>query len=58
MLAVLGHMVTTAGFRCGGDIAYGVPFSSVKNGLAAIETIPPAGVAQVRVRVRVGLGLE
>eukprot|EP00596_Hydrurales_sp_CCMP1899_P007476 CAMPEP_0119045260 /NCGR_PEP_ID=MMETSP1177-20130426/38590_1 /TAXON_ID=2985 /ORGANISM="Ochromonas sp, Strain CCMP1899" /LENGTH=183 /DNA_ID=CAMNT_0007016757 /DNA_START=162 /DNA_END=713 /DNA_ORIENTATION=+ len=47
MLAVLGHMVTTAGYRCGGDIAFGVPFSSVKNGLAAIETIPAAGVAQI-----------
>lgn len=47
MLAVLGHMVTTAGYRCGGDIAFGVPFSSVKSGLAAIETIPAAGVAQI-----------
>lgn len=47
MLAVLGHMVTTAGYRCGGDIAFGVPFSSVKSGLAAIETIPAAGLAQI-----------
>lgn len=47
MLAIVGHIVTTAGFRVGGDIAYGVPFSSVKSGLAAFETIPAAGVAQI-----------
>lgn len=40
MLAVLGHIVTTAGWRCNGDIAFGVPFASVKNGLAALDTIP------------------
>eukprot|EP01035_Chromulina_nebulosa_P027089 gene27089-35576_t len=47
MLAILGHLVTTAGVRLPGEIAYGVPFSSVKNGLAALETIPAAGVAQI-----------
>jgi hypothetical protein len=47
MLAILGHLVTTAGVRLPGEIAYGVPFSSVKNGLAALETIPAAGLAQI-----------
>mmetsp|Transcript_18828 Transcript_18828/g.17044 ORF Transcript_18828/g.17044 Transcript_18828/m.17044 type:complete len:200 (+) Transcript_18828:42-641(+) len=47
MLAILGHLVTTAGVRLPGEIAYGVPFSSVKNGLAALETIPQAGIAQI-----------
>ena len=47
MLAILGHLVTTAGVRLPGDIAYGVPFSSVKNVLAALDTIPAAGVAQI-----------
>jgi hypothetical protein len=47
MLAILGHLVTTAGIRLPGEIAFGVPFSSVKNGLAALETIPAAGVAQI-----------
>mmetsp|Transcript_15098 Transcript_15098/g.32948 ORF Transcript_15098/g.32948 Transcript_15098/m.32948 type:complete len:201 (+) Transcript_15098:74-676(+) len=47
MLAILGHLVTTAGVRLPGDIAYGVPFASVKNGLAALDTIPAAGIAQV-----------
>jgi hypothetical protein len=46
-LAILGHIVTTAGVRLPGDIAYGIPFSSVKNGLAAFETIPAAGTAQI-----------
>ena len=40
MLAIVGHLVTTEGWRCNGDIAFGVPFSSVKNGLAAFDTIP------------------
>ena len=47
MLAILGHLVTTAGVRLPGDIAYGVPFASVKNGLAALDTIPAAGTAQI-----------
>jgi hypothetical protein len=47
MLAVLGHIVTTSGARLPGDIAFGVPFSSVKNGLAAFETIPFMGLAQI-----------
>ena len=47
MLAILGHLVTTAGNRLPGDIAYGVPFSSVKAGLAAFETIPAAGTMQL-----------
>ena len=46
-LAILGHIVTTAGVRLPGEIAYGVPFASVKNGLAALETIPAAGIAQI-----------
>ena len=47
MLAILGHLVTTAGVRLPGDIAYGVPFSSMKTGLAAFDTIPAAGIAQI-----------
>merc|ERR1719454_2266490 len=40
MLAILGHLVTSAGVRLPGDIAYGLPFSSMKTGLAAFDTIP------------------
>mmetsp|Transcript_19768 Transcript_19768/g.44126 ORF Transcript_19768/g.44126 Transcript_19768/m.44126 type:complete len:204 (-) Transcript_19768:214-825(-) len=47
MLAILGHLVTTAGNRLPGDIAYGVPFASMKNGLAAFDTIPAAGSLQL-----------
>jgi hypothetical protein len=46
-LAILGHLVTSAGIRLPGEIAYGVPFSSVKAGLAAFDTIPAAGIAQL-----------
>jgi hypothetical protein len=46
-LAILGHIVTTAGVRLPGEIAYGIPFSSVKAGLAAFDTIPAAGTAQL-----------
>ena len=47
MLALVGHMVTTAGYRLPGDIAYNVPFASVKNGLAAFDDIPVQGIAQI-----------
>jgi hypothetical protein len=47
MLAILGHIVTTAGVRLPGEIAYGIPFSSVKNGLAALDTIPLSGIVQI-----------
>lgn len=47
MLAVLGHIVTAAGYRVGGNIAYGLPYSSMKAGLGAFETIPAAGIAQI-----------
>ena len=47
MLAILGHLVTSAGIRLPGDIAYGVPFASMKTGLAAFETVPAAGIAQL-----------
>ena len=47
MLAILGHITTTAGVRLPGELAYGLPFSSVKNGLAALDTMPLAGIAQI-----------
>lgn len=47
MLAVLGHIVTTKGDRFPGEIAFGVPFSSIKSGLAAFEGIPAAGTLQL-----------
>jgi hypothetical protein len=46
-LAILGHIVTTAGVRLPGEIAYGIPFASVKTGLAALSDIPAAGIAQI-----------
>lgn len=46
MLAIVGHMVTTSGVRVPGDIAFNVPYSSMKAGLAALDTIPAWGVAQ------------
>ena len=47
MLAILGHITTAAGIRLPGDIAFGIPFSSVKAGLAAWETVPAYGIAQL-----------
>ena len=47
MLAILGHLVTTAGIRLPGEIAYGIPFSSIPAGEAALSVIPPAGLAQI-----------
>jgi hypothetical protein len=47
MLAILGHIVTAKGDRFPGDIAFGVPFSSMKTGLAVFTTIPGAGLLQL-----------
>mmetsp|Transcript_17036 Transcript_17036/g.38510 ORF Transcript_17036/g.38510 Transcript_17036/m.38510 type:complete len:179 (+) Transcript_17036:2-538(+) len=47
MLAVLGHIVTSAGIRLPGEIAYGLPFADVPNGLKALEVVPAAGIAQI-----------
>ena len=47
MLAILGHIVTTAGVRLPGEIAFGLPFADVKTGLAAFDSIPSAGLAQL-----------
>ena len=47
MLAILGHLVTTAGWRLGGDIAPGLKFADMKTGLAAFETIPAGGIVQI-----------
>ena len=40
MLAILGHMVTTAGYRLPGNIFPDVPFASIRSGLAAFEDLP------------------
>jgi hypothetical protein len=47
MLAILGHIVTAAGIRLPGEIAYGLPFADVKPGLGALDTIPIAGITQI-----------
>lgn len=47
MLAILGHLVTSAGIRLPGEIAYGLPFTSIKSGLAAFNDIPAAGLVQL-----------
>ncbi|GKY96056.1 fucoxanthin chlorophyll a c protein [Mayamaea pseudoterrestris] len=48
MLAIVGHMVTTAGARLGGDIdLHGTSFASIPPGLAALSAIPKAGLAQI-----------
>jgi len=61
MLAILGHIVTSAGVRLPGEIAFGVPFTSVKSGLAALDTIPKEGIAQLILfigLIEVGFGLR
>ncbi len=47
MLAILGHIVTSSGVRFPGEIAFGVPFSSMKTGIAAFSTVPLAGLLQL-----------
>ena len=48
MLAVLGHITTTAGVHLSGDLTLsGLKFSEVPNGLAALSVIPNAGIVQI-----------
>lgn len=48
MLAVLGHIVTTAGARLPGNINYeGLAFADIPAGLKALEVVPLAGIAQI-----------
>jgi len=47
-LAVLGHIVTTAGVRLPGDIDYhGTSFESIPTGLGAIDAVPKSGIIQM-----------
>jgi len=47
-LAVLGHIVTTAGVRLPGDIDYsGTSFDSIPSGIAALSAIPNSGLIQI-----------
>lgn len=48
MLAVLGHIVTTAGVRLPGDIDFsGTSFESIPTGIAALSKVPSAGLLQI-----------
>ena len=48
MLAVLGHIVTTGGVRLPGDIDFeGTSFASIPTGIAALSTVPTAGLVQI-----------
>jgi Chlorophyll A-B binding protein len=48
MLAVLGHIVTTAGVRLPGDIDFrGTSFESIPSGLGALTAVPAAGWLQM-----------
>jgi hypothetical protein len=48
MLAVLGHVVTTAGVRLPGNIDLdGDQFSDIPTGLAALGAVPPFGLVQI-----------
>jgi hypothetical protein len=48
MLAIVGHLVTTGNVRLPGDIdLQGTSFADIPSGLAALEKISPAGIAQI-----------
>mmetsp|Transcript_2312 Transcript_2312/g.1432 ORF Transcript_2312/g.1432 Transcript_2312/m.1432 type:complete len:206 (+) Transcript_2312:98-715(+) len=48
MLAVSGHIYTSAGNRLAGDIDYsGTSFADIKVGIAGLSDIPPAGLLQI-----------
>ena len=43
MLAILGHLVTTAGVRLPGEVAYGLGFDQIPTGLKAFDVLPSKG---------------
>ena len=48
MLAVLGHIVTSAGIRLPGNIDLeGTPFESIPTGIVALTKLPAAGFVQI-----------
>lgn len=48
MMAVAGYLVTAAGVRFPGDIAYGGPaFADIPSGLAAFKAMPDNGLIQI-----------
>jgi len=48
MLAIAGHLTTTAGLRLPGDIDYsGTSFSSISSGLKGLSEVPEAGLLQM-----------
>ena len=50
MLAILGHLVTTAGVRLPGEIAFGTPFTDIDTGLGAAfgdHAVPQQGLCQL-----------
>jgi hypothetical protein len=48
MLAILGHLVTSAGIRLPGDIDFhGTSFASIPSGIAGLAAVPAAGIAQM-----------
>eukprot|EP00607_Mallomonas_marina_P001058 CAMPEP_0182427624 /NCGR_PEP_ID=MMETSP1167-20130531/18921_1 /TAXON_ID=2988 /ORGANISM="Mallomonas Sp, Strain CCMP3275" /LENGTH=202 /DNA_ID=CAMNT_0024609989 /DNA_START=56 /DNA_END=664 /DNA_ORIENTATION=+ len=54
MLAVLGHLTTTAGVHLPGEIAYGTKFSDVANGLAGLfgpNAVPQQGLCQLIIAI-------
>jgi hypothetical protein len=50
MLAIVGHMVTSAGVRWPGSIG-GVSYSNIPAGLAAFERLPTSGLAAIFVAI-------
>jgi hypothetical protein len=54
MLAMLGHLVTSAGIRLPGEIAFGQSFASTDTGLAAFwgeHAVPQQGLVQLIITI-------
>ena len=47
MLAILGHLVTTAGFRWPGGPSLDITYSQIPSGLRAFNVLPAAGAWQI-----------
>ena len=50
MLAILGHLVTSAGLRWPGEIAFGTPYTEIDTGFGAFwgeHAVPQQGLCQI-----------
>jgi hypothetical protein len=47
LISILSKILSSLLLRASGDIAYNLPFTQIKAGLGALDTIPAWGIVQI-----------